>query len=69
MHINLPDDFAQELKKFLHEHSGCFTMEALIENVISDFMESWPYDASDICVHCDECMHHKTVDAWRGERK
>jgi hypothetical protein len=70
MRIDLPDDFARGLRKFMRENnSRCFTIEAFIENVTGDFMESWPWGTGDICVHCDKCMHRKTVAEWKEEQK
>jgi hypothetical protein len=68
--IDLPDDFAENLKEFMR---GCnvrrLTIEAFVEGIVRAFMESWPWDAGDICVHRDECMHYKGVEAWREEHK
>jgi hypothetical protein len=69
MKIDLPDGFVKELEAFRAERQDPRSPAAFIEAVVADYMYNWPWDSSDICVHCDECMHRKTVAAGREKHK
>lgn len=69
MQIDLSDDFVKDLEAFRAERKDPRSLAAIIEVVVADYMDNWPWDSSDICVHYDECMHRKTVDEWREKHK
>ena len=67
MKIDLPDEFLERVKKHNKEHEGYATAEAFIESAVNSTMEAYPWFTGDICVHNENCMHCKSVEAWRRE--
>jgi hypothetical protein len=69
MKIDLSDDFMKRLTAYNAEHEGRTSLSVLIEDAVDTYMELWPFNAADdVCVHADECMHHKTVAEWGRDK-
>jgi hypothetical protein len=64
MKIDLSDDCMERLAAYNAEHEGRTSLSVLIEDVLDAYMELWPFSTADVCVHADECMHHRAVAEW-----
>jgi hypothetical protein len=64
MKIDVSDDFMEKLAAYNAEHEGRASLSAIIEDAVDAYMGLWPFGTADVCVHADECMHHKTVAEW-----
>ena len=67
MIIDLSDEFLKRVKEHLKEREGYTSVEAFIEDAVDSRMEVYPWFTGDICVHNENCMHWKSVAAWRKE--
>ncbi|MDR0322347.1 MAG: ribbon-helix-helix domain-containing protein [Treponema sp.] len=68
MKINLSDELIERVEKHLKETGSPQSIEALIEEAADQYVESYPWFVGDICVHNDECMHHKSVEDWKSQQ-
>jgi hypothetical protein len=69
MQINVTDEFVERMKKYLREEGRyLMPLEGFIEECVDLLIESNPFGIGDICAHCDECMHHKSVEDWKKEQ-
>jgi hypothetical protein len=66
MEIKLNDALVNRLEAHLRESEDRRPLGFVIEEILDDYIECVPFNApGDICVHNDECMHHKSV--YRGK--
>jgi hypothetical protein len=69
MKIDISDEFVERMKKYLiNEGRELMPIDGFIEESVDLRIESDPFFTGDICVHCDDCMHHKSVDDWKKDR-
>jgi hypothetical protein len=69
MRIDLSDDFIKRLEAYNAEYERRVSLTAIIEDAVDAYMELWPFGTADVCVHAEDCMHHKTVSEWEEEHK
>jgi len=70
MNINLSDDLVKRLQVFSDECEGGRSIASLIEDVMDNYMDKYPWNSlADVCVHSEDCMHWKGVEQWQEEQK
>ena len=69
MKIELSDKLIEKAREHLKGHGYQQPIEVFIEEAVFFRIESYPWFMSDICVHNEECMHSKSVEAWRKEHE
>ena len=67
MEIYLPDELIERAREYLKRLGWCLPIDIFIEEAVDSHIESWPWGLGDICVHCEECMHRKSVEDWKKE--
>ena len=67
MEFFLSDELIERVKEHLKKTQDGRPMRAFIEEAVDVLIENYPWFPGDICVHCEECMHHKSVEEWKED--
>jgi hypothetical protein len=65
MEIYLPDELIERAREHLKKTGYSLPIDIFIEETVDSRIESHPWFTGDICVHCEECIHRKSVEDWK----
>jgi hypothetical protein len=70
MTVELNDKLIERLEAFKAESQDSRTVTNIIAEMIDICIGCYPFNLpGDICVHNDDCMHHKSIYQWKEEQK
>lgn len=66
--INISDELFERIKEYQKKSEDFRLADFIVEDAVNSYVDHWPWGHGDICVHNDECMHHKSVAEWEDEQ-